>query len=235
MAPEQMRGGAIDARTDLFSLGVMLYELLTGRRPFGGTTTADVTSSILRDLPPPLRTVRVDLPRDLDPHCLAVPGEGRRASLPDRAGRAQRARAGAARGRVGGGSTTGGRQPGRRRRDPSIAVLPFANRSSDPDDEYFSDGLADELLNVLAKVRGLRVAARTSSFTFKGKTATIAEVGRSLNVATVLEGSVRKSGSRARIAVQLIKVSDGYQLWSETYDRSLDDIFAVRTTSPSRW
>ncbi|HEY7903758.1 MAG TPA: TIR domain-containing protein [Casimicrobiaceae bacterium] len=111
---------------------------------------------------------------------------------------------------------------------PSIAVLPFANRSRDEADEYFSDGLADELLNVLAKIRGLRVAARTSSFQFKGKHDDIAVIGRKLNVTTVLEGSVRKSGNRMRISVQLVKVADGYHLWSETYDRILEDIFAVQ-------
>ena len=115
-----------------------------------------------------------------------------------------------------------------RQEPPSIAVLPFVNRSSSAEDEYFSDGLADELLNVLAKIRGLRVAARTSAFTFKGKAATVAEIGRKLNVATVLEGSVRKAGSRMRISVQLVNVADGYHLWSETYDRTFDDIFAVQ-------
>jgi TolB-like protein len=111
---------------------------------------------------------------------------------------------------------------------PSIAVLAFANRSNDANDEYFSEGLADELLSVLAKIRGLRVAARTSAFSFKGKQATISEIGRALNVATVLEGSVRKSGNRIRITVQLVKVADGYHLWSETYDRTLEDVFAVQ-------
>lgn len=110
----------------------------------------------------------------------------------------------------------------------SIAVLPFANLTGDTHDEYFSDGLADQLLNVLAKIKGLRVAARTSAFSFKGKSATIAEIGRQLNVATVLEGSVRKSGNRVRISVQLVKVEDGFHLWSEIYDRTLDDIFAVQ-------
>src|SRR5947207_3193846 len=100
--------------------------------------------------------------------------------------------------------------------------------SRDEENEYFADGLADELLNVLAKIRGLRVAARSSAFTFKGKGATVAEVGRALNVATVLEGSVRKAGNRMRISVQLVKVADGYHLWSETYDRTLEDIFAVQ-------
>ena len=111
---------------------------------------------------------------------------------------------------------------------PSIAVLPFVNMSRDEENEYFADGLAEELLNVLAKIRGLRVAARSSAFSFKGKGATVSEVGRTLNVATVLEGSVRKAGNRMRISVQLVKVVDGYQLWSETYDRTLDDIFAVQ-------
>ena len=110
----------------------------------------------------------------------------------------------------------------------SIAVLPFVNRSHDEEDEYFSDGLADELLNVLAKIRGLRVAARTSTFQFKGKNDDIAVIGRKLNVATVLEGSVRKSGNRIRISVQLVKVADGYHLWSQSYDRTLEDIFAVQ-------
>jgi len=111
---------------------------------------------------------------------------------------------------------------------PSIAVLPFVNMSRDEENEYFTDGLAEELLNVLAKIRGVRVAARSSAFTFKGKSAAVADVGRALNVATVLEGSVRKAGNRLRISVQLVKVGDGYQLWSETYDRTLEDIFAVQ-------
>ena len=113
-------------------------------------------------------------------------------------------------------------------RVPSIAVLPFVNRSHDEEDEYFSDGLADELLNVLAKIRGVRVAARSSAFTFKGKGATVGEVGRTLNVATVLEGSVRKAGNRLRISVQLVQVADGFHLWSQRYDRTLEDIFAVQ-------
>jgi TolB-like protein len=112
--------------------------------------------------------------------------------------------------------------------DKSIAVLPFVNMSADADNEYFSDGLSEELLNLLAKVDGLKVAARTSSFKFKGSEADIAEIGQKLNVATVLEGSVRKSGNQARITAQLIKVDDGFHLWSETYDRELDNIFEVQ-------
>jgi len=110
----------------------------------------------------------------------------------------------------------------------SIAVLPFVNLSRDGENEYFADGLAEELLNVLAKIRGLRVAARSSAFTFKGKGASVAEVGSALNVATVLEGSVRNAGNRMRISVQLVNVADGFDMWSASYDRTLDDIFAVQ-------
>jgi TolB-like protein len=112
--------------------------------------------------------------------------------------------------------------------DPSIAVLPLVNLSSDKEQEYFSDGLTEELLNLLAKVPGLRVASRTSAFAFKGKNVKMSEIGRELGVATVLEGSVRKSGDQVRITTQLISAADGYHLWSETYDRELTDIFAIQ-------
>ena len=111
---------------------------------------------------------------------------------------------------------------------PSIAVLPFLNMSRDEENEYFADGLSEELLNVLTKIRGLRVASRTSAFSFKGKDVDIPTVAQKLNVATVLEGSVRKSGKRVRITAQLIEVASDSHLWSETYDRELDDIFAVQ-------
>jgi len=110
----------------------------------------------------------------------------------------------------------------------SVAVLPFVNMSGDKSNEYFSDGLAEELLNVLSKIEQLKVAARTSSFHFKGETGNVAEIANSLDVASILEGSVRQSGSRIRITAQLISAADGYHLWSETYDRELDDIFAVQ-------
>jgi TolB-like protein/Tfp pilus assembly protein PilF len=224
MAPEQVRGEAVDARTDLFAFGILAYELATGQRPFKGRAFADVTSSILRDDPPSLARLRPDLPRDLARilgRCLKKDPRDRYQTALDVANELRALRRGLERG--------GWFEP-----VPapvalaSIAVLPFVNRSAAAEDEYFSDGLADELLNVLGRIRGLRVAARTSAFRFKGKDATIAEVGHALNVATVLEGSVRKAGNRVRIAVQLVKVSDGYHLWSEIYDRTLDDIFAVQ-------
>jgi TolB-like protein/tetratricopeptide (TPR) repeat protein len=111
---------------------------------------------------------------------------------------------------------------------PSIAVLPFVNMSGDPENEYFSDGLSEELLNTLVRIGGLKVTGRTSSFAFKGQSLDLREVGRHLNVANVLEGSVRKAGNRVRITAQLVKTSDGYHLWSDTFDRELDDIFAIQ-------
>jgi serine/threonine protein kinase/Tfp pilus assembly protein PilF len=260
MAPEQVRGEAVDARTDLFALGIIVYELATGRRPFGGATSADVSSSILRDAPEPVQALRTDLPPDLariigrclekDPERRVQTAKDVRNELEDlrramESAPSSSSSSGGARASAGPfpaspassshsssaytaapASAPAGAAPAPEA--PSIAVLPFVNRSRDEEDEYFADGLADELMNLLAKIRGVRVAARTSSFSFKGKGATIADIGRALGVATVLEGSVRKSGNRVRIAVQLVKVQDGYQIWSETYDRTLDDIFAVQ-------
>jgi TolB-like protein len=118
--------------------------------------------------------------------------------------------------------------------DTSIAVLPFVNMSGDPDNEYFSDGLSEELLNTLVRLGGLKVTGRTSSFAFKDQSQDLREIGRLLNVANVLEGSVRKAGNRVRITAQLIKTSDGYHLWSDTFDRELDDIFAIQAEIAER-
>jgi serine/threonine protein kinase/tetratricopeptide (TPR) repeat protein len=225
MAPEQLRAETVDARADLFALGIILYELSTGRRPFTGKTSADVGSAILRDPPEPLGRVRADLPAELerivhgclekDPRersqtALGLHHDLRRLkSLVERGERLERTR-------------TAPDQAA------SIAVLPFVNRSANAEDEYFSDGLADELIAVLAKIKGLRVSARSSAFRFKGREAPIEEIGQSLNVATVLDGSVRRAGGRVRISVQLVQVDGGDHLWSDTYDRVLDDIFSVQ-------
>ena len=280
MAPEQIRGETVDARSDLFALGIILYELATGRRPFTGATPADVSSSILRDVPVPVVNVRADLPRDmhriisrclekqprdrfqtardvynelryvqreLDSGGFASPApaappaapSSTPASSPAMSGGAPAPAspasaspmpsAGASRSATFASATpSGGGAAAAPHEVPSIAVLPFVNRSRDEEDEYFSDGLADELLNGLTKIRGVRVAARASSFHFKGRNEDLAAIGKALNVETLLDGSVRKAGNRVRISVQLVHAADRVQIWSETYDRPLDDIFAVQ-------
>ncbi len=231
MAPEQLRGEEADPRTDLFTVGTLLYELLLGRRPFAGTTIAEVASAILRDEPTPPSAVRSDLPPELDglvARCLAKDPAQRfptamalgeaLASWRDSTMGTRSLAAGAVTARVSAPEAIA----------PSVAVLPFANLSGNPDDAYFADGLSEELLSVLSRVKGLRVAARTSSFHFKDKTGDVDAIARRLRVATVLEGSVRTAGRRVRINARLVHGSDGYPLWSETYDREMGDIFAIQ-------
>jgi len=225
MAPEQIRGDAVDARTDLFALGIVVYELASGKRPFTGETHMDVGHAILREQPRLLSSVRTDLPPDLDRivgRCLEKNPRARFQTALDVSNELRGLRKELQR------SESGLSARPASDKVASIAVLPFLNRSASADDEYFSDGLADELLNVLSKIKGLRVIARSSAFTFKGRQATAGEIGRALDVATLLEGSVRKAGNRVRISVQLVNVADSSHLWSETYDRTLDDIFAVQ-------
>ena len=221
MSPEQLRGESVDARSDLFSLGVVLYEMVTGKRPFGGGSAIEVSTSILRDAPPPTSSVRANVPGDLEriiARCLEKDPERRSQTAKEVRNELEWLKRGTA------PSAPKPVMPAAGADLPSVAVLPVANRSADPADGYCSD----RLLSVLVKIRGLRVAARTSSAMFKGRQVTIAEVGRALHVQTVLEGSVRKAGNRVRVSVQLVKVDDEYPLWSETYDRTLDDIFAVQ-------
>lgn len=223
MAPEQVVGEAVDARTDLFSFGILAFEVVTGQRPFVGQTAWHVTTAIVRENPPGLMSLRTGVPPDLErivSRCLQKQPSERFQTALDVANELRALRRTLEHGIM--PAATGAPSIA------SIAVLPFANRSADADDEYFSDGLADELLGLLAKIKGLRVSARASSFQFRGTSLPVAEIGKVLNVATLLDGSVRRAAKRVRISVQLVKVSDGYHLWSETYDRTLEDIFAVQ-------
>jgi len=226
MSPEQLRGRPLDARTDIFSLGCVLYELLSGRRPFEGDSAADVTTAILTQDPPELSGLVDGVSTELDRtirRCLEKNAGRRFQSVSDLAFTLRQL-------------FSDLRQPATAVSDqalspeegPSIAVLPFANLSNDAENEYFSDGITEEIINTLARVGGLRVAARTSAFAFKGQTVDLSEVADKLNVSAILEGSVRKVGSRIRITVQLINADDGYHLWSERFDRNLDDVFAVQ-------
>ena len=226
MSPEQVRGQSVDHRADIFALGCVVYEMLAGRRPFTAATNADTVAAILSADPRPLVEAGTEIPHGLEAivlRCLEKRPEDRFTSARDVAF-ALLAFAGS--------PETPGRATlprGITRDDrPSVAVLPFANLSADPEQEYFCDGMAEEIINALAHVRGLRVIARTSSFAFKGRAEDVREIGAQLDVATLLEGSVRKAGERLRITAQLINVADGSHLWSERYDRRLEDVFAIQ-------
>ena len=224
MSPEQASGAAVDGRSDLWALGVVLYEMLAGRAPFAGEGSQAVIPNLLNREPEPLTMVRPDLPASLDRVV-------RRALSKDASQRYQQAvgcitELQAVRSQLETAATQAAETG--HRATPSITVLPFSNLSSDPEQEYFCDGLAEELIDALARLKGLKVVARTSTFKFKGQADDIRRIGEQLNVATVLEGSVRKAGNRLRINAQLINISGGYHLWSERYDRTMDDVFAVQ-------
>jgi serine/threonine-protein kinase len=223
MSPEQLRGERVDHRTDIFALGCVVFEMLAGRRAFTGKTEADVVSAILTHVPPALAESVSGVPPELSAivaRCLEKRPEQRFQSARD---------LGFALGSVTPGPSSSREEPGPTADDrSSVAVLPFANLSADPEQEYFCDGMAEEIINALAQVRGLRVIARTSAFAFKGKNEDIREIGSALDVATIVEGSVRKAGERLRITAQLIDVRDGSHLWSERFDRRMEDVFEIQ-------
>lgn len=217
MSPEQVLGREVDHRSDLFSLGVVFFELLTGERPFRGESAAEIVSAILRDEPPPASRLRSDLPASADrlvDRCLEKEPDRRiqsaRELLVELEELEREVAAGAS------------------RRTPSMAVLPFLDMSPQKDQGYFCEGISEELINALGRIEHLRLASRTSSFQFQGEAADVREIGRRLGVSTVLEGSVRKAGDRIRVTAQLVNAADGYRVWSDRYDRETRDIFAIQ-------
>ena len=289
MSPEQAQGAVLDRRSDIFSLGVVFYELSTGRRPFAGANTAALVASILKEVPEPITRTRADIGEEfsnLVDRCLEKDPEQRFQSVEEIVATLQElidARSESRKQRAQSQLSTATLPPGatvslsngdaqspvnRGRRSPlawllwvgialllglgiwwydnrerlageaplpnptsaasSVAVVPFADLSPEQDQAYFADGMTEEILQALGSIDGLKVPARSSVFALKDKPLDVREIGRRLGVENVVEGSVRKSGDRVRIAAQLIQVSDGFELWSESFDRDLEDIFDVQ-------
>ena len=226
MSPEQVCGERVDQRSDLFALGTIMYEMVTGRHPFHGQSSVDTVAAILRDDPAPITSVNPAVSSGLD----RIVRRSLKKLPADRFQSAREIRFAleAVRDNRHQIDTTVGAADVARRDVPSVAVLPFSDMSPDRDQECFCDGIAEELIAALTEVPGLRVAARTSAFQFKGQTRDARQIGQVLNVGTVLDGSVRTHKNRVRITVELVGTGDGYQLWSKRFDREMADVFEVQ-------
>ena len=214
MAPEQAAGDAVDGRADLFALGCTLYEMLTGAHPFVGDTLQAVIAKRFHHVPPAVTMSRPAVPERVSRTVERLLEREPSSRLSSGATVVQALR--------------GAIEVAPRREMPSIAVLPFANMSTDAENAYFSDGITDDIIGALTKVSGLKVAARASAFTFRGADVDLVQVGEKLGVRHVLQGGVRRAGNRVRVTAALMEARDGTQLWSEKWDRDLDDIFAIQ-------
>jgi TolB-like protein/Tfp pilus assembly protein PilF len=217
MAPEQLEGKSVDHRCDIFAMGILLHEMITGERPFKGESSASLISAILRDLPQSISETRSDVPRQLDrviQRCLQKDPERRYQTAKDLRNDLE--------------DLPAELQPARESQPRSVAVLPLKDMSPQKDQDYFCEGIAEDIINALSKVGDLRVASRMGAFQIVDKTTDPKEIGERLNVGTVLSGSVRKAGNRVRISAELVNVLDSSQLWSERYDRELEDVFEVQ-------
>ncbi len=213
MSPEQAQGQPADARSDIFSFGLVLYEMLSGKRAFSGDNFLAILVALQRVEPPPLQA-SPSLEKIVR-RCLAKQPSVRFQKMSEVKTALEQ---------VFGEKMSGSpAEP-----QPSIAVLPFVNMSGDKEQEYFSDGLAEEIINALTQIPRLKVIARTSAFAFKGKQTDVRKIAELLGVANILEGSVRKAGNRIRVTAQLITAADGSHLWSQRYDRDLTDVFAIQ-------
>ena len=217
MSPEQASGEReVGAQGDIYGLACVFYEMMAGEPPFRGPSARATMAKQVTERARPLRTLRPDAPAGFErvlEQALAKDPARRFATIGDFCDALNRARS---------------EHRPFTMTTRTIAVLPFVNASPDPDNEYLSDGITDELINALAKVDGLRVASRTSVFALKGKAQDVRAIGALLEASEVLEGTLRRSGDNLRITVQLTSTDDGRLVWSERYDRKLDDVFAIQ-------